>query len=243
MDTTANDDISGSTGTFAQQLAASLQTPEAAYTVPDMLLNMALALGLGLLLASVYRYTHKGLSYSQSFTLTIVFVTTIVAITLMAIESSLARAFALVGAMSIIRFRTVVKDTKDTAFVFAGLAVGMAAGTSNYALAILSGAFISAMALGLHHVNFGAEGRGQFMIRFTFDQSKDSRNYLDVLDKYCRHSRLLHAEPTADGDFVHSTIDVALKNNGDLHTFVSEYTRVEGVSDVRLTAAKNEVDY
>jgi hypothetical protein len=242
MDTTANDDIN-STGTFAQQLAAALQNPQAAYTVPDMLLNMSLALALGLLLASVYRYTHKGLSYSQSFTLTIVFVTTIVAIILMAIESSLARAFALVGALSIIRFRTVVKDTKDTAYVFAGLAVGMAAGTSNYALAVLGGAFISAMALALHHANFGAENKGQFMIRFTFDQSKDSRHYLDVLDKYCRHSRLLHAEPTADGDFVHSTLDVALKNNSDLHTFVSEYSRVEGVSDVRLTTAKNEVDY
>ena len=80
-----------------------------AYSPVEILLNMILAMLLGLLLASVYRYTHKGLSYSQSFTLTIVFVTVIVAITLMAIESSLARAFALVGAMSIIRFRTVVR--------------------------------------------------------------------------------------------------------------------------------------
>ncbi len=226
-----------------QQLAAAMRHTGVAYTPGDMLLNMSLALLLGLLLASVYRYTHKGLSYSQSFTVTIVFVTTIVAITLMAIESSLARAFALVGAMSIIRFRTVVKDTKDTAYVFAGLAVGIAAGTSSYALAVLGGAFISVVALALHKSNFGADAKGEFMIHFTFDQRKSSGDYLDVLRKYCRHSRVLHLEPSPDGEFVNSTIDVALKNNQDIHAFIAEYARVDGVSDVRLTTSRNEVDY
>ena len=137
---------------FEQQLAAAVQSNAGAYTPVSMLINMSLALALGMLLAGVYRHTHKGLSYSQSFTLTIVFVTTIVAITLMAIESSLARAFALVGALSIIRFRTVVKDTKDTAYVFAGLAVGMAAGTGRYVLAVMGAVFISVVALVLHKI-------------------------------------------------------------------------------------------
>ena len=109
----ASEHVVADSSNIGQQLLYSLHG--GAFTGPEMLINMSLALVLGLLLASVYRYTHKGLSYSQSFTLTIVFVTTIVAMTLMAIESSLARAFALVGALSIIRFRTVVKDTKDTA--------------------------------------------------------------------------------------------------------------------------------
>jgi hypothetical protein len=107
-----------------------------AYAPAEMLLNMVLALVLGVIIAYVYRYTHKGLSYSQSFTLTLVFVAAIVAVVMMVIGSSLARAFAMVGALSIIRFRTVVKDTKDTAFVFAALAEGMAAGTSSYFLAV-----------------------------------------------------------------------------------------------------------
>ncbi len=84
----------------------------------EILINMTLAFVLGIIISAVYRYTHKGLSYSQSFTLTIVFVTVVVAVVMMVIGSSLARAFALVGALSIIRFRTVVKDTKDTAYVF-----------------------------------------------------------------------------------------------------------------------------
>ena len=225
------------------QLAAAMQHSAGAYTPLDVLLNMSLALVLGMLLASIYRYTHKGLSYSQSFTLTIVFVTTIVAITLMAIESSLARAFALVGAMSIIRFRTVVKDTKDTAYVFAGLAVGMAAGTSSHFLAVMGAVFISAVALVLHKTNFGATTKSELMIRFTFEQSYDSKKYLDVLNKYCKRSSLLHVEPSGNGQFVTTTFDVVLKGNPDTNKFVSEFTKTDGVSDVSLIASKSDVDY
>lgn len=238
-----NDTLNDNASSVEQQLAAALQHAGAPYAPSDMLINMGLALILGMLLASVYRFTHKGLSYSQSFTLTIVFVTTIVAITLMAIESSLARAFALVGALSIIRFRTVVKDTKDIAYVFAGLAVGMAAGTSNYALAVIGCAFICVVALALHKTNFGADANVQFMVRFTFDQSKSDRHYREVLNKYCRHFRLLYVEPSRNGESLHSTIDVALRKTQDLNQFVSEYSQAEGVSDVRLITSKNEVDY
>ena len=83
------------------------------YTPSEMMLNVSVAFLLGLFISYVYKKTHKGLSYSQSFMLTLVFVTIIVAIVMMIIGNNLARAFALVGALSIIRFRTVVKDTKD----------------------------------------------------------------------------------------------------------------------------------
>lgn len=225
-----------------QQLLNALQL-SGPYSIPEILINMSLALMLGLLLASVYRYTHKGLSYSQSFTLTIVMVTTIVAITLMAIESSLARAFALVGALSIIRFRTVVKDTKDTAFVFAGLAVGIAAGTNNHALAILGGAFISMVALILHRTNFGATASNQFMIRFMFDNSHDRSHYEKILDKYCRSTSLLSVEPSQNGQFLATTFDVKLKGATDKNKFASEFTQVAGVSDVNLLVAKSGIDY
>ena len=223
-----------------QQLASALHG--GAFTAVEMLINMSLAALLGLLLASVYRYTHKGLSYSQSFTLTIVFVTTIVAITLMAIESSLARAFALVGALSIIRFRTVVKDTKDIAFVFAGLAVGMAAGTSNYFLALASGGFISAVAILLHKTNFGAASKGDFILRFKFDKSQDSK-YQGVLNKFCRRAKLLHVEPFGNGQFLTMSYDVSLKGNTNPNKIASEFGAVAGVSDVSVIAAVTDVDY
>ena len=72
---------------------------------------------------------------------------------IMIIENNLARAFALVGALSIIRFRTVVKDTKDTAFIFLGLAAGLACGTSNYFIAISGTLVISAIVFILNITN------------------------------------------------------------------------------------------
>ena len=226
-----------------QQLAAAVLSNAGAYTPLSMLLNMSLGLALGVLLAGVYRHTHKGLSYSQSFTLTIVFVTTIVAITLMAIESSLARAFALVGALSIIRFRTVVKDTKDTAYVFAGLAVGMAAGTGRYVLAVMGAVFISAVALVLHKLNFGATTKNEFMIRFTFDQNHDNGKYLGVLSAYCKRSTALHVGASGKGQIVTTTIDVSLKDIRNLNKFVSALAQSDGVSDVSLVSSKSEMDY
>lgn len=226
---------------IAQQLLAPSQT--AAFTPVEMLGNMSLALFFGLLLASIYRYTHKGLSYSQSFTLSIVFVTTIVAITLMAIESSLARAFALVGALSIIRFRTVVKDSKDTAYIFAGLAIGTAAGTSNYLLAVIAGGFISALAIILHQINFGASAKGEFILRFTLRENSDSSKYLDILNKHTRRSTLLHVEPSGDGQFITMSHEVLLKRDTDTRKFASEFTKAEGVLDASLIAAVSDVDY
>ena len=117
------------------------------YTYTEMIINMVAALVIGIIISVVYRMTHKGLSYSQSFTQTIVFVALVVAIVMMVIGSSLARAFALVGALSIIRFRTVLKDTKDMAFIFGALALGMAAGTSNYFLAGAGTAVVSVLAI------------------------------------------------------------------------------------------------
>ena len=112
------------------------------FTYGEILLNLSLAFILGMIISYTYKITHKGLSYSQSFILTIVFVTIIVSMVII-IENNLARAFALVGALSIIRFRTVVKDTKDTAFIFLGLAAGLACGTSNYFIAISGTLIIS----------------------------------------------------------------------------------------------------
>ena len=113
------------------------------YNPPEVILNLIIAFFLGFIISLIYKKTHKGLSYSQSFVLTIIFVSVIVSMVIMVIGNNLARAFALVGALSIIRFRTVVKDTKDTAYIFWSLASGMAAGTGSYFLAIVGNIILS----------------------------------------------------------------------------------------------------
>lgn len=213
------------------------------YSYQEMVINIALAAVLGFLLSVVYRYTHKGLSYSQSFTQTIFLVAVIVAIVMMVIGSSLAKAFALVGALSIIRFRTVVKDTRDIAFVFLALAVGMAAGTSNYFLAMVSAGFVSLMAIAAYKFNFGALYKSEFILRFTFDQSYDSAGYLEIVQEYSKRSNMLHIEPSGDRQTLRLTYDISLKEDATAEKMVSSLGNVEGTSEVVLIAAKSDVDY
>lgn len=213
------------------------------YSYQEMVINIVLAAVLGLVMALVYRYTHKGLSYSQSFTQTIFFIAIIVAIVMMVIGSSLAKAFAMVGALSIIRFRTVVKDTRDVAFIFLALAIGMAAGTSNYFLALVSAGFMSVIALAAFKFNFGALYKSEFILRLTFDQNYDSSGYLEVIQEHSKRSNMLHIEPSGDRQSLRLTYDVSLKEDATAEKMIASLGGVEGTSEVVLIASKSDVDY
>ena len=223
-------------GPFAQQNLL-------AYGTGEIALNIAVATVFGLIISLVYRQTHKGLSYSQSFTQTILFVAVIVAIVMMVISGSIARAFALVGALSIIRFRTVVKDTRDTAFVFGALALGMAAGTENYKLGAIGCAFIVGIALLTYSTNFGALYKSEFILRFTFDQNSDSAGYLEQIQRFSKRSNLLHIEPSGDGSTLRLTYDITLDKEMTAEQLTKGVNDVEGTSEVVLIVAKNDIDY
>ncbi len=213
------------------------------YTATEMVVNSGLAIILGLVLAAVYRHTHKGLSYSQSFTQTIVFVTLIVAIVMMVIGGSLARAFALVGALSIIRFRTVVKDTKDISFIFAALALGMASGTGNYVLAGIGTLFVSGLAMAFNALNFGAVYKSEFILRFAFKKAGSSDTYLSIIERASKQSNLLHMEPSADNELLRLTYDITLKEDISADDLTRDMGGLEGISEVVLIASKQDVDY
>ena len=234
--------------TQAPQQAVQQAVQQATETVPVLDLQVeavriAAAVVVGLVLALVYRATHKGLSYSQTFTQTIVFIAVIVAVVMMTVRNSIATAFTLVGALSIIRFRTVVKDTRDAAFVFAALALGMAAGLGFWELAALGVAVVSALAFALHATNFGALHKSEFVLRFTFDQGKDSADYLALIGAAARRSNLLHVEPSGDGSSLRLAYDITLKPGATAESLAAAIGRASGVSEVALLVSKNDVDY
>jgi len=167
----------------------------------------------------------------------------IVAIVMMVIGGSLARAFALVGALSIIRFRTVIKDTKDTSFVFAALAVGMACGTSNYFLAIIAAVFIIGLSLVVHRTNYGALYKSEFILRFRFSQEVSSADYLERIKEYSKRSNMLHIEPSGDSEYLSLTYDITLKEGASAEELTKAMGAVEGVTEVVLIASKSDIDY
>ena len=212
------------------------------YSPSDILTNIGLALLLGLVISSIYKVTHKGLSYSQSFMLTLVFVSIIVAVVMMIIGNNLARAFALVGALSIIRFRTVIKDTKDMAYVFMSLAAGMAAGTSSYFLAVASVAFLAVVAMVLHATNYGSLYKSEFILRFR-SAVNDDPPYIPVIQEFAKTSNLLHVEPSGDGVTSKLTFDIVLQRDADPQAFSARISALPEISEVVLVASKNDADY
>ena len=216
------------------------------YTNADITKNLLLSCVLGIIISSIYKTTHKGLSYSQSFMITIILVTVVVCMTMMVIGNSLARAFALVGALSIIRFRTVVKDTKDTSFVFFGLAAGMAAGTSSYFLAFVGVVIISLLAIILHKTNYGSIYKSEIILRFRVQSDIQHTIYDDILKKYSIQSSILHIEPTSYATRKSSNLisfDLVMKKDVKLESLSSELSSVKGISEVKLIASKSDVDY
>lgn len=219
-------------------------TEELGYSPLSIVINLVLALFAGLIIGVIYKKTHKGLSYSQSFVITLVLMCITVSAVMMVIGSNLARAFALVGALTIVRFRTVVKDTKDTAFIFFALTEGIASGTGNYILAVFSTFFIGTVAMILSKTNFGSISRSEFILRFRFNrESGDEQAYIDFILERASKSTIIHIEPSSDGVYLTLTYDLSLKSGINSQDIVTGLNGISGIDNINLVAATNDIDY
>ena len=215
------------------------------YHPSEIIVNLVISFILGIIISLVYKKTHKGLSYSQSFLVTNIFVCVIVCMVIMIIGNSLARAFALVGALSIIRFRTVVKDTKDTAYIFWSLAVGMASGTGSYFLAFSGTIIISGIAFILYFTNFGSIIKSEFILQFrtVSGDNNITSEYNKIIASYAKSSTLLHSEASADGKTIKISFDIVMKEDMKQDELISKISNIKGLTEVVLIAAKSDVDY
>ena len=214
------------------------------YSPGDLLINLFLALASGLIIGIVYKATHRGLTYSQNFVVTLVLMCITVSAVMMVIGSNLARAFALVGALTIVRFRTVIKDTRDTAFVFFALTEGIASGTGNYLLSAISTAFISAVAIILYKTNFGSYMRSEYVIRFRFDRDSGIEAvYAKLIREKTSRSALIHIEPSDNGRYLTLSYDITLKRGVTAASLVSAIEKTAGLDRVSLVSSMEDSEF
>jgi uncharacterized membrane protein YhiD involved in acid resistance len=190
-------------------------------------LHLVVALGCGLLLSTVYRRTYRGVSYSSTFDRSLITLCVITAIVIMVVGNNLARAFGLVGAMSIVRFRTALKDAQDLVFVFCSLAVGLASGVGLHLLALMGTVFLCIIIYLMARFNYGLLGHQEFVLQLSIapPPGVDPQHvYAPVLDRYCRNYRLLAAKSTGADAAVNLTFFVELAKDGTL----SDLTRSLG---------------
>ena len=215
------------------------------YSPSEIIINLFLSIVFGLAISFIYKKTHKGLSYSQSFMITNVFVSVIVCMVIMIIGNNLARAFALVGALSIIRFRTVVKDTKDTAYIFWSLASGMATGTGSYFLALAGNVIIGLIAFIMYKTNYGSIIKSEFILQFRIQtqDKKISNDYNEIIAKHTKSQTLLSSESSEDKNSIKVSLDIVMKEDISQNDLLKEMSLLPGISEVVIITAKTDVDY
>ncbi|MEK6921521.1 MAG: DUF4956 domain-containing protein, partial [Nanoarchaeota archaeon] len=127
------------------------------FTIVDIFTILVLSTFLCFIAALTYKYTHEGISYSPSFVHTTIMFGVLVSAIMLIIGSNIARAFALVGTLSIIRFRNAIKDTRDVGFIFFMMTIGMAVGTRFFSLAVILTFFVCLLIIALKWFNFASK--------------------------------------------------------------------------------------
>lgn len=209
-----------------------------------VIINIVVAFGLAVLIALVYKKTHSGLSYSRSFVFTLILMSILISIVIMVIGNSIAAAFTLLGAFTIIRFRTAIKETRDIAFVFWALVTGMAVGTGNYMLAGISTFLVIAIVLVLSKIDFGSMKNYDHVLVFLVDTTiTNSDAYKGLFDKYLKFKNLLSISTREEGRKLDFTFSVRFASDEDVNAFVTELKNTAGISNVSLMTAKNDIEY
>ncbi len=201
----------------------------------DFAANMVVALLCGLIIALVYKLVYRGASYSASFVSSLVLLCLITAVVILVIGNNLARAFGLVGAMSIIRFRTAVRDVQDIVFIFFSLTIGMAAGVGLNSVAIISTLFISLIILLLDNIGFGRPGRLKHLLQVTHSGSPAAEVALKrVLKTYCKRIELINIRQLNGNREVESFYHLSLRNKNKQEEFIRTLRELPEVTQVNL---------
>lgn len=163
------------------------------FSLGDVLLAMTVTTILCYMLAFTYRMTHRGTSYSQSFLLTLFLMGVCTSVVMLIIGSNIARAFSLVGALSIIRFRTAMKDPRDTGFLFAAMIAGMGCGTQFYMPAIAMTIFVCVLIMILYAQDYGLKNDLETIVKVTFKESEEAaRAILAALEKEFKNVKMIN---------------------------------------------------
>jgi hypothetical protein len=182
------------------------------FSVGDIAIALSLSFVLSATIGWVYRFTHRNISYSQSYVQTLVVLGMLISLIMLVVGSNIARAFALVGALSVVRFRNAIKETRDVGFIFLVMAVGMACGTRFYALAMVSAIAISLIIVVMYRFNWFAYHVQRQIVKVRVPtEGYDTRVIQDVLIQYTSEFELVSMETVRGGTLLEIMYTVRLK--------------------------------
>ncbi len=202
----------------------------------DFVVNIVAACVCGLVHIAFYRRAYRGPGYSVSFLNSLVMLSIITAIVIMVIGDSLARAFGLVGAMSIIRFRTAIKDTTDIVHVFFALAIGMAAGVGMHASLLGGTLLVGGIMLALAKFNVVPVGREHYLLQFSYDMHTNGVEppYAATLARHCKQDKLVNVKTVGENGAVELSYYVNLRRKARVTELLKDLNEIKGVRGVTV---------
>ena len=208
----------------------------------NVVTSVPLALVLGLLIAVVYRRTMTNFSYSVPIMHTIVYLAMIVSLIMIIVANELVRAFTLLGAFAVIRFRTPIKDARDGAFIFLALAAGMGVGVGLYAEAALGVALIALFVWLMHESRFGLTSGRETLLTLTVPQSGAGHRdiYGPVFAAHLRGYDLINVRSIQAKARLELTFYVRPNRDVDMAAFSAALAALPEVEDVSVVVSQDD---
>lgn len=215
--------------TFNDILKSSFMENATALSVVDILIAMSLSLVLGLFVMAVYKKTFKGVMYSHSFSVSLLAMTLITTLIILAITSNVILSLGMVGALSIVRFRSAIKEPLDIAFLFWSISIGIISGAGLISLAVFGSVFV-----GIIMVLFINKDSNDspYILVINCDDEHSERSSMKMLEGKVK--RYVLKSKTVSKNGVEVTIEVRLK---DMATpFINELCAIAGVKNAVLVS-------
>jgi hypothetical protein len=202
-----------------------------------ILARLVAALVFGGIVLFIYRRTRPAAEITPSFPPTLVLLSILIAMVTQVVGESPSRAFALVGALSIVRFRTVVRDTQDTAYVIFAVVVGMGAGSAELWVAVIGMGVVAVAAVLMRSRSSGGTVGPVtiYQLRLRVGLGLDLKALVGpTLDAHLADCQLRELGTIKQGIAIEVTYDVQLRQTSAPYELVKALNRIEGVQDVEL---------
>ncbi|GAA1031068.1 DUF4956 domain-containing protein [Virgisporangium ochraceum] len=213
------------------------------FSVGDIAISLTLSFALSVMIGYVYRFTHRNISYSQSYVQTLVILGMLIALIMLVVGSNIARAFALVGALSVVRFRNAIKETRDVGFIFLVMGVGMAAGTRFYTLAVVASIAICLVILVMYRFNWFAANVQRQVVKVQIPPDGDHLEPVqDVLIAHTSEFELVSMESIRGGALTEVMYTVRLRKGHDAAGLVAALGERTGGQRVTVLTGYDQTD-
>ena len=220
--------------------ASTSQSLSVQHVISALLLSFVLCS----VLAKLYQLTFQSLSYSRSFVHTIILGGMITCMVMMSMGDSIARGVGVLGALSLIRFRTVVRDPRDMMFLFAALGLGISCGAGMFAVAITGCVLLSSVIVLLHWAPFATHRRYEAMLRFLVEADNETaREDVDkILSECCSAYMLIAMREAVQGDLLEYSYQIRLIDPSYQVDIVKKLEALDTIAEVNLVMQRTTVE-